>query len=38
MTHVKAAGYGSTLPNPYGVVEGIFRAGSEILTGIKNKL
>jgi hypothetical protein len=38
MPHVKAAGDGDTLPNPYGVVEGIFRAGSEILTGIKNKL
>jgi hypothetical protein len=38
MPHVKTARDGNTVPNPYGEVEGIFRAGSEILSGIKNKL
>jgi hypothetical protein len=38
MPHVKAARDGNTVPNPYGEVKGIFRAGSEILARIKNKL
>jgi hypothetical protein len=37
MPHVKAAGDGDALPNPYGVVETISRAWGEILTGIKNE-
>jgi hypothetical protein len=38
MPHVKAAGDGDTLSDPYGKIETISRAWGEILTGIENKL
>jgi hypothetical protein len=38
MPHVKAAGYGSTIPDPNGKIETITRAWGKILARIKNKL